>query len=239
MAGGDPLKPMKKIAEFCLALSLILSFVSASVAETKPQPRFSITLSAGGSLPLGYLADKYPIGGNVGIEISYRFLKRLSLFAMFHHSYFTWNAKDLDTEVISHEGGEFGCYNYFGGLKASLPVSSRLTMSGLAGVGIGVQESGRFYFKTRQPGPGGGWIETETITYNILPPGTFFAVVVGAGLEYDLSRRFALFVAPRLIVVFDTERTPPPEWAWLDPSVYRDPPGVVFLPLMIGISFKI
>ncbi len=220
-------------------MSLIVSFAPVSGAETRPQPRFSIALSAGGSLPLGYLADKYPIGGNAGIEIGYRFSKRIGLFAMFHHSYFTWNAKDLDAEVLSHEGGEFGCYSYFGGLKASFPLSGRLMLSGLAGAGIGVQESGRFYFKTRQPGPGGGWVETETIAYNILRPGTFFAVIAGAGLEYDLSRRFALFVAPRLIVVFDTERTPPPEWAWLDPSVYRDPPKVVFLPLMIGISFKI
>lgn len=233
------MKPTRKIIGFCLAVSLFFSTALTSRAEIKPPPRFSISFGAGISLPFGYLNEKYSVGGNAGIEINLRFHKNLSLFALFHHSYFRWNAKDLDADVSSHEGGEFGCYGYFGGLKAIFPVSNRLMLSGAAGAGIGVQESGRFSFKGRRPGPGGGWIQYETITYNILRPGTFFGVIAGAGLEYELSRWFALFAGARLVVIFNTERTPPPEWAWLDPKVYRDPPNVVFLPLMAGITFKI
>jgi hypothetical protein len=59
------------------------------------------------------------------------------------------------------------------------------------------------------------------------------------GLEYELSRRFALFTDIRIIPIFNTEQKPPSEWDWLSPEVYQNPPDVVFFPLRIGLSFRI
>lgn len=232
------MEPKRKTIGCLLALSLFFTVFPAR-SENKPAPRFSISFGAGMSLPLGYLTKNYGVGGNAGIEINFRFHKNIALFAMFHDTYYSWHPQIVDPYVYSYEYGEFACLGYFGGLKGSFPVSRRVTFYVSAGAGTCEQESGDYCTKERRPGLGGGYIESETWTYNVLREDYFFGLTGGFGLEYELSRRFALFAEIRVITVFNTERKPPPEWADLDPNVYKNPPNVVFLPIVIGISFKI
>jgi hypothetical protein len=136
-------------------------------------------------------------------------------------------------------GGEYACIGFFGGIKGFLPVGKRLTLFGLLGAGSCEQESGDFVIKTRTPGPAGGYVEVDTATFNALQEGYFFGLIGGLGLEYELSRRFSVYAQIRVVKVFNTERTPPPQWAFLSPEIYQNPPDAEFMPLLVGICFKI
>jgi hypothetical protein len=82
-------------------------------------------------------------------------------------------------------------------------------------------------------------METTTTMFNVLKEGYFFGLAAGLGLEYELSRWFALYTDIRFVHVFNTERKPPPEWDWLPAEVYQNPPKVVFFALRTGVSFRI
>jgi hypothetical protein len=236
VAKNNNLMNAKKIS---IAMIVFFFASSFSPAEIQPPAKFRIFLGAGLSFPSGYLNEKYKVGVGEGIEIDFRFHKNLSLFAGLVHTYTSYDIQTLDKNVYNVLGTEFACYGWFGGLKGIFPVLERLTLYALGGAGTCEQESGDVIFSQRRPGPGGGWVEETTQIYNVLREGYFFGLTAGVGLEYELSRWFALFTEIRIVKVFNTERKPPPEWAWLPPEVYQNPPNVVFFPLRIGLSFRI
>lgn len=222
-----------------VAMIVFFFALSLSPAEIQPPAKFRIFYGAGLSFPSGYLNEKYKVGMSDGIEIDFRFHKNLSLFAGLVHTFTSYDIQTLDKNVHNVIGTGFACYGWFGGLKGIFPVLNRLTLYALGGAGTCEQESGDLIFQERQPGPGGGYVDTTTTIYNVLRQDYFFGLTAGVGLEFELSRRFALFTEIRIVKVFNTERQPPPEWAWLPPEVYQNPPNVVFFPLRIGLSFRI
>ena len=166
-------------------------------------------------------------------------VRKAPIFILPPHLDFGWKPRNQDGVVSSYLGGEYACLGFLSGVKGLLPIGKRLTLYASVGAGTCEQESGDFIGRVRQPGPGGGWMESETVTFNALQQGYFFGLIAGGGAEYDLSRRFSLFAETRVVTVFNTGRTPPPQWADLPPEIYQNPPNAVFVPLVIGIRVKI
>jgi hypothetical protein len=213
--------------------------IPAAQAEKPPYARFQISFGGGPNFLSGYMAEKYNHGWGLGIEISYRFHRNLALIAGFHNSFNFYDTSSLGPEVFDIYGTNGDSYGFYGGLKGLFPVGDGLTLFVSGGAGSFELESSDLLYNQRHAVPGVGSVVETTLLFNVLRMGYYFGLTGGVGIEHELSRRFSLFAEIRIARIFTTEKPLPPEWAGLSPDVYRNPPDPVFLPLRIGLSFRI
>jgi hypothetical protein len=226
----------KKILPSVL-FSLIL--IPAARAEQPPYSRFQISFGGGPNVLSGYMAEKYNDRWGLGIEIAYRFHKNLAFIAGFHNSFSSYDISGLGPDVFDIYGTNCSSYGFYGGLKGLFPIRDGLTFFVSGGAGTFELEPSDLLYNQRHAGAGGGSVLETTLLFNVLRHGDYFGLTGGVGIEYELSRRFSVFAEIRMVHIFTTEKPLPPEWAGLSPEVYRDPPDAVFLPLRIGLSFRI
>ncbi len=229
------------MAKRSLSSLLLLSFVfiSAARAEKPPYARFQISFAGGPKILSGYMAEKYEDRWGLGIEIAYRFHKNLAVIAGFHNSFNSYDISSLGADVFDIYGTSCDSYGLYGGLKGLLPIGDRLTAYVSGGAGSFELEASDLLYNQRHTGPGGGSVQETTLLFNVIRKGYYFGLTGAVGIEYELSRRFSVFAEVRMVHIFTTEKPLPPEWAGLSPDIYRNPPDAVFLPLRIGLSFRI
>lgn len=133
-----------------------------------------------------------------------------------------------------HEGGNCSVFSVFSGAKFIQPTQSKLNLYGLAGLGLCFQSTSDF--TVRGAGPGYSY---TTTTYNQFRSGTKFGILAGGGIEYELSKKLALFLEPRFINIFGGKGKLPEDWDWLEPEDYENPPSVLFFSIRIGLNFRI
>jgi len=221
------------------AFLLLFILIPAAQAEKPPYARFQISFGGGPNFLSGYMAEKYKHGWGLGIEIAYRFHRNLALIAGFHNSFNFYDTSSLGPNVFDIYGTNCDSYGLYGGLKGLFPVRDGLTLFVSGGAGTFELESSDLLYNQRHAGPGGGSVVETTLLFNVLRKGYYFGLTGSVGIEYELSRRFSLFAEIRMAHIFTTEKPLPPEWAGLSPDVYQNPPDAVFLPLRIGLSFRI
>jgi hypothetical protein len=226
----------KKILPSVLLWSIL---IPAARAERPPYARFQISFGGGPNPLSGYMAEKYEDRWGLGIEIAYRFHKNIAIIAGFHNSFSSYDISGLGPDVFDIYGTSCDSYGLYGGLKGLLPVGDRLTLYVSGGAGSFELESSDLLYNQRHDGSGGGSVLETTLLFNVLRKGYYFGLTGGVGIEYELSRRFSVFAEVRMVHIFTTEKPLPPEWAGLSPEVYRDPPDAIFIPLRIGLSFRI
>jgi hypothetical protein len=188
-------------ARLGLPVYIALAFVSTARAE---RPR--LRLSVAPMYALAFIDGRDPSGGGASADLALGLTEALSIrvtgFVSFHHA----SGQPITTSDMTRVGpdGTMSAFGAFAGISYELPVL-RVVPSFDLGLGaIGLRGDARF----------GSGADASIVT----PPLTAFAVELGFGVDWLITRRWALGAVVRYHALV-TELTRAPSFLYVGPRV--------------------
>jgi opacity protein-like surface antigen len=189
---------MRKSIGLLLALALWAGISGPAWAQG--DSKFSLAPGAGIALPVGGFGDAYNMGLHVGAGVDVNLAKNFYLFGDLRYLFFSPDIAGWDFPSSAKiSGGQSGIFSIFTGGKYLAPMSGKLKIYGLAGLGLCFLSTSDLTADYTIVTP---WSTTTVHATFMFDSETAFGLLFGGGLVYELKPSLGLFAEIRFVNIF-------------------------------------